>query len=89
VTISVQELHDRLASHGGEVFTQIRGGTFHYTVDQRGLSLSRTRWTIPWSHLEEALSLVPLENTRPVQHLYGPSYIYAILNDRRIRLDDW
>jgi hypothetical protein len=36
-----------------------------------------------------APGLVPLENTVPVQHLRGPSYIYAILMDPRIRQDDW
>jgi hypothetical protein len=35
------------------------------------------------------LRYVPLPNTVPVQHLRGPSYIYAILMDSRIRRTDW
>jgi hypothetical protein len=39
--------------------------------------------------IEKALQLVPLPNTRTVQHLSAPSYIYAILMDPRIRGNDW
>jgi hypothetical protein len=31
----------------------------------------------------------PLPNTVPVQNLQGPSYLYAILMDSRIRDGDW
>jgi hypothetical protein len=49
----------------------------------------RTDWAIPRKHLAEVLDLVPLANTVAVQHLYGPSYIYAVLMDSRIRGRDW
>jgi hypothetical protein len=32
---------------------------------------------------------VPLSSTVEMNHLQGPSYIYAILMDSRIRRDDW
>ena len=41
------------------------------------------------SQFEQALEFVPLHNTKPVQHLQGPSYLYAILMDDRIRGEDW
>jgi hypothetical protein len=33
--------------------------------------------------------LVPLTTTAPLQRLQGPSYLYAILMDDRIRHGDW
>lgn len=35
--------------------------------------------SIPRGDIEEALGRVPLANTVAVQHLFGPSYIYAVL----------
>ena len=38
---------------------------------------------------EEALKFVPLNNTVPLQNLQAPSYLFAILMDKRIRKSDW
>lgn len=37
----------------------------------------------------EALKEVSLNNTVPLQNLQVPSYLYAILMDKRIRQNDW
>jgi len=87
--IDIDEIWSRVKSFEGEVFHQKKGGEFTYEVREDKLLLSRTDWFIYKKHLEEALGLVPLKNTVPVQHLYAPSYIYAILMDERIRRDDW
>lgn len=87
--ISIDELWNRLRHHEGETFHQIRGGEFTYGLSNSALFPDRTEWQIPRSHWSQALELVPLENTVPVQHLFGPSYIYAILMDRRIRQGNW
>lgn len=79
----------RIESHAGEKFVQIRGGEFTYEVLGGYVVPDRTNQQLPKSHFEEAFGLVPLENTVPVQHLRGPSYIYAILMDERIRGNDW
>lgn len=83
------ELWANLARHEGEEFRQIRGKAFTYTLASAGLTPSTTDWVIPKSHFAEALQLVPLESTVAVQHLYGPSYIYAVLMDPRIRGERW
>ena len=80
---------ERIRAHESETFTQIRGGEFSYLVRGDALKLDRTDWFVPHSHIDEALDLVPLENTVPVQHLFGPSYMYAVLMDPRIKRDDW
>jgi hypothetical protein len=79
----------RIEAHEGQVFRQMRGGEFTYAVTSSYLEPDRTNQKLPRAHFEEALALVPLENTTPVQHLRGPSYLYAILMDQRIRLLDW
>jgi hypothetical protein len=56
---------------------------------KRSRGWDRTKQNIAKAHFAEALAYVPLRNTVPVQHLRGPSYIYAILMDERIRRHDW
>ena len=80
---------NRIKSHEGEPFTQIRGGEFTYEVVGNMVIPDRTNQNFPRVQFEEALALVPLKNTTPVQHLRGPSYIYAIMMDDRIRQSDW
>jgi hypothetical protein len=89
MTIPIEALWSRLAEHQGETFTQIRGSEFTYQLTDRALLPDRTDWAISKAAFAEALDLVPLANTVPVQHLSGPSYLYATLMDPRIRQGDW
>jgi len=79
----------RIESHAGEKFTQIRGGEFTYKIVDGHVRPDRTNHQIPKSHFEQAFEIAPLKSTTPVQHLRGPSYIFAILMDHRIRQSDW
>ena len=76
---------ERIKANQGQAFHQIRGAAFAYAVTDEHVYPNRTNQRIPKSHFEEAFAFVPLPNTAPVQHLRGPSYIYAILMDERIR----
>lgn len=82
-------MRGRIVTHAGEVFHQIRGQPFTYVINGNAIRPSTTNWNIPRSHLEQALDLVPLENTVAVRRLMGPSYLYGILMDKRIRASDW
>lgn len=84
-----EEIWGRIREHSGETFKQIRGGKFTYESKSGYIVLSRTKHNIAKSDFKEACNLVPLNNTVIVQHLRGPSYIYAILMDKRIKKDDW
>lgn len=86
---NIDTVWQRIAAHAGESFHQIRGGEFTYAVESSYLCPDRTNQRVPRAHFEEALALVPLDSTTPVQHLRGPSYIYAILMDPRIRAGEW
>jgi hypothetical protein len=85
----VNEIWTRIKSCAGETFQQIRGKKFSYVVNGDYVDLSSTNHRIPKKHFQEALLMVPLPSTVEVQHLRGPSYIYAILMDKRIRKTDW
>ena len=89
MTPDFNQIWNRIKAHEGEIFTQIRGGEFTYSVEGGTIVLDRTNQNIPKKHLEKASTLLPLSNTVAVQHLRGPSYIYAILMDKRVRQSDW
>ena len=85
----IEVVWQRVVAHQGEDFHQIRGKEFTYSVSASTLTPSTTNRNLPKCDFESALAFVPLENTVPLQNLQGPSYIYAILMDKRIRQTDW
>ena len=86
---NIDTIWSRIVTHQGEVFHQIRGQAFEYSVVQSVLRPSTTNQNLPKAEFEKALTHVPLANTVPLQALRGPSYLYAILMDKRIRGTDW
>lgn len=80
---------EKIEAHAGDSFRQIRGGEFKYSIQSGHVVPDRTNHQLARSQFEKAFGLVPLENTTSVQHLRGPSYLYAILMDSRIRGQDW
>ena len=89
MTFDIEKIWFRIANEQGADFFQIRGKKFSYEVVGDYIDLSTTNQKIPKKHIVEALRLVPFENTVPLQNLRAPSYIYAILADKRIRKSDW
>lgn len=87
--ISIDTVWARIKAHEGDEFHQIRGKSFIYTVQGAAVVPEGINQMIPKSHFERALEFLPLENTVPLQEQFrGPSYIYAILMDPRVRKDD-
>lgn len=80
----IESVWANVLTHEGEVFRQIRGGEFTYRVKGNMICPSRTNVQISKKLLEKALAFFPLSNTTKIQHLRGPSYIYAILMDERV-----
>ena len=87
--MGIEIVWERVVKHTGEPFTQIRGKQFTYRIKGSTILPSTTNQVISKSEIEKALDFVPMENTVEIQHLRGPSYIYAILMDARIRDTDW
>jgi len=86
---NIEAVWARIQEHEGEEFHQIRGKAFHYGMFGGYIVPSTVNQQIAKSDFEKALQRVPLRNTVPVQDLRGPSYIYAILMDKRIHRNDW
>jgi hypothetical protein len=89
MTPEINSVWARIQAHQRETFHQKRGKAFTYSVYGNAIQLHTTEWQIPKNHVEHALERVPLQNTVSVKHLYGPSYLYAILMDPRIRGASW
>ena len=79
----------RIEAHAGQTFRQKRGGEFTYEIRSGAVWPDRTNRALPRSHFARAFEHVPLSSTVPLQQLQGPSYLYAILMDDRIRQHDW
>ncbi len=86
---TISEVWARIEAHAGEVFHQKRGNPFTYTVSGGCIRPDRTNRLLPRTDFAAALELVPTDSTVSFQHLQGPSYVWAILHDRRIRRSDW
>jgi hypothetical protein len=85
----IDAVWQRICRNEGETFHQKRGGEFTYSVISGALVPNRTNQQIPRSQFADALKLVPLFGTKSIHHLRGPSYIYAVLMDPRIKGEDW
>ena len=87
--INSQTVWERIRAHAGCVFRQLRGREFTYEVRGNVLRPNTTNRNIPKSDFDKAIRLLPIKNTVPLQNLQGPSYIFAILADERIRCKEW
>jgi len=87
----IEEVWQRIQAHEGDdkEFSQKGGKRFRYSVTVSYLRPSTTNQNLPKRHFEEALSFLPLEGPGQINHLRGPSFIYGVLMDDRIRRRDW
>jgi hypothetical protein len=89
VACDIATVWARIETHAGETFRQKRGAPFTYATERGAVRPDRTNRTIRRNEFAKALSALPLRGPGQVQHLHGPSYIYAVLTDPRIRRNDW
>ena len=87
--MDIETIWERIKRHEGETFSTIRGILFEYEIkgDNRIQPLphnNSTIFPILKKTIEECLPLIPLKNTTLVQGFRAPSYIFAILTDKRI-----
>lgn len=87
--MNIEIIWERICENEGSTFYQLKGKEFTYTVKGNYIKLSTTNYNVAKSTFEKALEFVPFENTVPIQHLSAPSYLYAILMDKRIRVNDY
>lgn len=82
--LDIETIWKKIESHAGEIFRQIRGGEFTNVMIGNAAVPDRTNIQISKAHFMEAVEHYPLSNTVQLQNLRGPSYIFAIIMDKRI-----
>lgn len=89
----IEQAWTRIEKHAGEAFTTLRGNEFTYSVGGKPtpwhITLDHLRRDISRGDLSRALDVWPVKGPSELLHVAQPSYVYAILNDPRIRKDDW
>ncbi len=75
----------RVQQHAGEVFTTVTGKEFRYSAGPDSVQMQTTNRMLPRSDFAKALDRMPVAGPSALQDLQGPSYIYAILNDPRVK----
>ena len=87
---SIDEVWRRISAHQGEQFETKTGLPLTYSVDGNLLTTDRSEYPLGIGDFEKVLETVPLDTLTGITHLVrGPSYIWAILHDPRIRKSDW
>jgi hypothetical protein len=89
VTHDISTVWNRIQSRAGETFTLKRGEQFTYHISASCLVPDRTNRQLPKGDFAKALDLVPLTGPGQILYLQGPSYVYAVLMDDRIRSGYW
>lgn len=87
----IEAVWKRIIANEGEEFHLKGGAKFTYRIEENALRPSTHKTPIHKGQFEKALELVPVKNTVPFQkaNLWGPSYLYAILMDERIKQNGW
>lgn len=84
---SINRVWKQIVAYEGETFHQKRGKPFTYRVYGGALHPNTTNHVLAKSQFSRALDRMPLKGPGEINDLRGPSYIYAILTDMRIRTD--
>ena len=88
--VSFDEIWNRIARHAGESFHTKTGLPFMYEIRGNVLYPSRTKYRISRTDFEEAFQWVPIQGPGDINKIVrGPAYIWSILHDPRITLNQW
>ena len=87
--VSFSTVWKRILKHQGHTFHQKRGKAFRYKIISGAVKPSTTNQQIGKDQFLKAFNLVPLKKVSEANHLWGPSFLYGILMDGRIRKNDW
>ncbi len=87
----IDEVWERIRAHQGETFRIMSGDPLVYRIEGERLHHNRTVSSTSKTAFGNALPHVPCDGPSafPRDKVWGPSYVWAILHDERIRRDDW
>ena len=82
---SIDVIWNRLKKHQGQEFKTKTGKPFSYEISGTIFRTNRTKYNITRSDFAKALKWGPIESPGDINNLVrGPSYVWAVLHDRRI-----
>ena len=88
--LSFELVWERIKSLEGEKFETKRGLPFTFEFLGDSFMPSRTKYTIGKGNFKKAFDLIPFDGPMVIsQTVRGPSYIWAVLHDKRVRKADW
>ena len=80
----------RIAEHSGQPFLTKTGLGFTYRVDASAFFPSRTKYRISRNDFRTAFDEAPYSGPGVLnEQVRGPTYVWAVLHDKRIRRNDW
>lgn len=84
---SFDHVWKRIRMHEGQKFTTVRGREFTYSIEKNRVYPSRTIYWIAKNDFKKAFRIVPISGPSVISNdVRGPSYVWAILHDKRISL---
>ena len=84
------KIWQRIVRYEGETFWTKTGLEFTYEIHRDGFFPSRTEYRVDKTDFEKACRLVPVEGPGVISDMVrGPSYVWAVLHDRRISGGQW
>ena len=88
--VDIETIWSRLKEHAGEEFRTSSGLPFIYRIEGNQFVTTRTDYPLSKSEFAKALAYVSIRKAADIQKLVrGPSYIFAVYNDPRIKRADW
>ena len=75
----------RVQDLSGQTFTTVSGRQFSYHAHGHDVDMNTTNRTLPRSDFQKAFDRFPVSGPGALHDLQGPSYIYSILMDPRVR----
>lgn len=82
------DIWEKMRNLEGEEFLTVTGKMFTYKISGDKFKTSRTNMWLSKNDLMKAVSMFPFKSVSEISGVViGPSYIYAILNDKRINCD--
>jgi len=84
--MSFEECWEKILKNAGEQFHTIEGLEFTYSFEDDYLIPSRADFKIPKNSFEKVFNMIPVKGPGEFPNdVMGPSYVWAIMHDERIR----
>lgn len=87
---NIEDIWDHIASLEGAEFHTKTGMPFTFTVSGDLLCVSRTEYNLSKANFAKALEIAPVDGPGKISNIVkGPSYVWALLHDARVRRSEW